>query len=627
MCGIFSYLKSDKTMVDIQTREKIARLLHHRGPDHWGFWEDERNFFLQTRLKIIDLEERANQPFHSENKRYILLYNGECYNFRSLRQELEGFGYHFKTSSDTEVILNAFIQWGIDFIQRVAGMFSLVIHDRETSETFIWRDRLGIKPLYYSELQNGTIFSSEIKPILLFRKAVLNDEALGSYFNLRYVAGNSTFFKDVTEVPPGGFLLCRYGKIISKKSYWDCRKIIPDSSNDISPEIFFDQFKKVVAEHNIADVNVGCFLSGGVDSASLAAVSSAKGFFPEAYTLSTGLKNDEKDKANQIAKVLGLNHSTLTISDSSFDLFKKALWHLEDPIGDSIIVPTLLLAEGAAKKHKVVLSGEGADEIFSSYIHHHFLNIENVLLQKIPQSLWPILGKVARLVPLQLAEAIFPYPSRLGSSGWEKVKVHLNQLDDPFQRYTSLVGLFSGTNEKIFNHELQLPLELKDFWDSMESYSFSDKLKRFDLYFWGRNYTLHRLDRLTMASSLEGRVPFFDHRLVEMILSIPSEKMSGLRDPKMFFRRSLSKSSLPAQVINRRKQAFYLPLEKVFHGSFLQKAKQEIMDNSAKRGIYNKKFLEDFLFKKNAELLDGKQLQVLYNFELWCQLFLDHNET
>jgi asparagine synthase (glutamine-hydrolysing) len=625
MCGIFGFIKKKNIKIDKNLICKITNELDHRGPDSSDNFEDENILLIHTRLKIIDPSNDANQPMFSDDKRFILVYNGEIYNFLKIKSTLELKGYRFKTNSDTEVVLNSFIEWGDDFVDQLAGMFSIIIYDNQTKKTNVYRDRLGIKPLYTYESEDGLYFSSEIKPLLNFKNAAISEGALWSYFNLRFTQGNETLFEDIKEFSPGSYKTFLRSEQIFEKKYWDLRNI-KASEEILSNEDFLSLFETVVSEHNIADTSVGAFLSGGVDSASIVAQSTYSGYPINSYTFSTGTINDESERAKLIANKLGIPNVKIDLNATNLKEYKKAIRSLEDPIGDSIILPTMLLACGVSKHHKVVLSGEGADEIFSGYIHHQVLTLENSFYQKTPRILWKSLSNMFQYVPQSLLEVCFPYPSKLGASGKEKLKHHLDLMSNEFERYISLAGLFEDPiSSKIFNKRVSRPKELKEYWDSLHEFEFSDKLKRFDLNYWARNYTLHRIEKLSMNNSLEARVPFFDHRLVEFVLKMKSKNLYNFRDPKQYFRKSLEKSnlSLSQNVIRRKKQAFYLPTEKVFSSSSIQLAKENILDNANRRDIFNFDNLEHLFKKENLELLDAKQFQCLFNFELWCQEFID----
>lgn len=625
MCGLFVAIKSPSFKISDTQKSQIFKLLRHRGPDGQGQWEDKNIYLAHTRLKIIDLDNDANQPFYSEDKRYAIVYNGECYNYLEIRKELKSKGVRFRTKSDTEVILKAFIHWGESFIYKICGMFSIVVYDTQELLTYVWRDRVGIKPLYITYNQDNILLCSEIKPILIFAKVMQNEKALWSYFNLRFTEGEKTLFSNINEVKPGSFLVFKRNKLVEEKIYWDLRKISPefDSSKEIKEEIE-KTLNTVIAQHNLADTSVSSFLSGGVDSAIVAAYSTQNNYRPTTYTFSTGLKNDEGKKAKEIADYLGLDNKNVIIDQTDFSKYKNGISFLEDPIGDSIVLPSLMLTEAVSKEHKVVLSGEGADEIFSGYIHHQVLTLEDKFYRFTPDVLWNIAAGLFRKTPLSILDMLFPYPARLGKSGREKVAAHFSNLENEFSRYYSLVGLFSDfKSEDIFSHQLPVSDDMLNYWDSMSGMRFGEKIKRFDLNYWARNYTLHRLDRLSMANSVEARVPYFDHRLIELVLKIKTDSIYNFKDPKRFLRDSINKNLLPQDVIKRKKQAFYLPVEKVFTKQRLKLAKEKILDNVHRRSVLNAGKIRKVLDRKTPELLDAKQFQVLYNYELWCEEFLD----
>jgi len=627
MCGIFFALKKQAQPLDQEIERSILRLLRHRGPDDYGILRFSNATLIHTRLSILDLDARSKQPFSSQNARWHIIYNGECYNFQALKQELAEKGVSFRTTSDTEVILAAFQEYGAEFITKINGIFSIIIYDKILNHVHIWRDRLGVKPLYWTSSTDAFYFSSEIKPLLLFTKSEVNENAYDSFFNLRYVVGEKTLFKNINEVSPGQYVLIQDFQR-SEKKYWDILNFPPGQINvkEHSEELGH-LLEDSIRIENIADVQVNCFLSGGIDSSLITAYS--KKFNPHlmTFTLSTGLKNDETQKAQEVARYLEVGHQIIPVSPE-INLYKKAIYHLEDPIGDSIILPTWQIAKAAADGQKVVLSGEGADEIFSGYVHQQILTIEDRVLSKIPASLIKIIPRIFEMMPLPLIEKLFPYPSQLGKSGRHKVLSHLNSLGDGIERVDTLISLFSTEeSNQIFSQPFKRDFTRKDYWDGLGEMDFEDKLKRLDLRHWSSRYTLHRLDKLTMAHSLEARVPFFDHRLVEHMLKIRGKDSFSWRDPKRYLRRVVPKDLLPRKVIKRKKQAFFLPTQDVFSKKQLDLMEEQLLDNASKRGIFQKDKLERWIKNPNKELLYYKQLQVLMTFEWWSELFIDNDST
>ncbi len=627
MCGLFVAASLEKLNFAQNHIEQINYMLKHRGPDNSQRYQEDFYLFLHTRLKVLDSNDNANQPMISKCKRYILVYNGECYNHLVIKSQLEAQGHHFETKSDTEVILKSYIQWGKDFISKINGMFALVIYDKTEDTLFIARDRIGIKPLYFLKKKIDIAFSSEIKPLLTTQhNNSINPNSIWSYFNLRYVAGDETIFKNIMEFKPGHFMICKRNEIMSYSPYWDLRKILPQEK-ELNPNELRDLLVQIISEHLASDIPVATLLSGGIDSAAITSYASINIPNLTAYTFSTGLKNDEIFDAQQIAQKLKINHKTIRMEKNISEIYEKTILALENPIGDSILLPTFLLMKKIARNHQVLLSGEGADEVFTSYIHQHFLSLEDWVLRSLPKLITNFLKKLIQLTPYQLAEFFFPYPAELGKTGWNKVLGHLNYLDCNLDRYLSLIELFPEDEETIFQDKLIRPTHFQDYWDSLGDMSFMEKIRRYDMYFWARNYTLHRLDRLSMTHSIEARVPFFDHRLIEYVFSTTHELISNKRDPKNFMRRSLRNGPVPREPLIKKKQAFYLPSEKVFSAHELLKMKESILDGSGRLGLYKKSSLEKILHRDKIELLDSKKLLVLYNFELWCRSFLDVNRS
>lgn len=623
MCGVFGAFSKQKNQLRPDQENLILSLLRHRGPDGQGKLRLPKAHLLHTRLSVVDPSTGASQPMSSRDGRWHIIFNGECYNYRDLRRTLRAEGSQFRTDSDTEVVLEAFIHYGPEFIKRINGIFSLIIYDSRDERAYIWRDRIGVKPLYWTRIDDDIYFSSEIKPLLVFRDPELNPEALHSFFNLRYVVGTKTMFKDIFEVAPGSFTEIENGEMNSHR-YWAIESFLPQEADlQLHRDTLASLIEDSICLESQVDVPLGCFLSGGIDSAVVAAFSRQINSRLTTFTLGTGLADDESAKAKQISDQFGLVNQEVGLTPD-LDVYRKAIFALEDPIGDSILLPSWELARSAALQSKVVLSGEGADEIFSGYIHHHVLAAERRILDVLPTWSQSVLPSLFANIPNGIVESVFPYPSRLGRSGIQKITHHLKHLDNDFDRVESLISMFSAERDQtIFAGTLIEDQTRREYWQKLKNLDFEDKLKRLDLRFWASRYTLHRLDRLTMAHSLEARVPYFDHRLVEHMLAVPSASLFSWTDPKKHFRRALPKGLLPEGVVRRKKQAFFIPTNQVFSQTQILEMEHQILDHAHRRSVFDRRQLEIFIRQPNKELTYYKQLQTLFNFELWNQIFLD----
>ena len=626
MCGICG-----ATGPSANTRvARMVKLLSHRGPDATGTWSNEHISIGHTRLSIIDLT-TGEQPMQYANGALRISFNGEIYNYQSLRQQLQGRGHTFATTSDTEVIAAAFSEWGVRCVDKLIGMFAFAIWDERNKKLFLARDRLGIKPLYYQEHGGTFAFASETKALLTtstggFTVDPISVHQVASY---RYVRGESTMIKGIKRLPPAHFAEWdTSGLKISR--YWS----LPQSSEslgnnrqDLSPLM-----QKVVEDHLVSDVPVGAFVSGGLDSTALAAWAMETGISDmDAFCMEFESIHNESDHAEKASRALGMTFNPVRMEASDFGKLREIAWHLDEPIGDAIAIATFSLAERAARQTKVVLSGEGADEIFAGYIHLRAIRMGDMLNGPLGAAIVAIGRSIAGITPNRLLQAAFPYPGTLGTDGSQLVRRLLTGLRNPTTTYRALTQLFSP--------EQRRTLYCPDFHDQITEYESAETNKaqavmtdsssglagaiRLDIEEWLPNYTLHRLDRLLMAHGLEGRVPYADHRIVEFASQLPANALISLTREKLALRSAAPSSIRPWS--RRPKQAFTVPLDdptfaQTGHGV----VKQLIYDMiDARRGYFVSDELAGIANKVTGSLLSSKQAVALAMLEAWHQVFID----
>ncbi len=611
--------------------------MHHRGPDDEGVWVKGAIGLAHKRLSILDLSSAGHQPMVSPHGQAVIVYNGECYNFQELRQDLEKKGHVFRSRTDTEVILYGIQEYGPGFVTKMNGMFAFALWLEKDKELLIFRDRLGVKPVYlYHDLEKFC-FASEIKPLLsLGVDPRLEESAVSSFFSLRYCPGEQTLFKSITKLSSGSFLRIKQSGEVQEHCYWsldDCSSMA-DCSFFQAQEKFFDLLDSAVSLRQIADVPVGAFLSGGIDSSAIVALMRKHEPNVQSFTMAMGGDVDESLAAKRVADFVGITNEVIALQKDDYRFYEKALWHLEEPIGDSIIVPTYLLAQHAAKSLKVIELGEGADEILGGYVHQLAMTYGSELRASLPGFMFGLIPKVLQALPQGLVEKVFPYPAKLGASGTQKVIRYLQSIDNVATSYFDLVGLFGeGRKQDIFSQEF-FEGSVRDadpssifsgFLARQKNPVFQNRLLALDLRYWNADYTLLRMDKLTMAHSLEARVPYLDYRLVEFCLSLPrSFKTKGFQQ-KILLRKALApKNLLPKTTIQAPKKAFYLPVEKCFDRGFEQYARDVLSaENLKKRKIFNVANVQKLLDKVERELIGNKEIMVLLMFELWAQTFLD----
>lgn len=619
MCGICGFNWDDKRLV-----KGMMDSLIHRGPDGGGFYTDENVSLGHRRLSIIDLSDAGKQPMGNRKGNLLITYNGEVYNFPAIKARLEDLGHRFSSGTDTEVIIEGYEEWGSEVVTKLNGMFAFCIYDRDKKELFLARDRTGVKPLYYYWNGERFIFASEIKAILLAGvQRKVNLPAVRQYLQLRYVPGEETLFEGIRKVPPGFTLTLKNGEL-SLRQYWDvpipkiARLSLREAALSVR-EILQDS----VSRRLVADVPVGVYLSGGLDSAAITAL--AAGQKQERAqeplkTFSVGFAGhdqaDESGKARKIAEYFSTDHQEVLIDEPITPLLPKLVWHLDMPHGDPVIIPQYKLAQLAAQKVKVVLSGEGADEIFAGYVQY------KTFLQAQKGRYFPLAGKLIGKLPVKQLDRFFDYPESMGEKGKEKVADFLQDVQPTAGSYQHLTSILSD-KDKTFLFQEQLkntPVPPPAFDPARKP--LLNKLLYYDIKNWLPNYILQINDRMTMAHSIEGRTPFLDYRLVEYSTQLPADwKLQG--STTKFILREAMKGILPDTAM--KKHAFFTPLDHWYKEELRGLAEQLFTPASVKeRGYFNyyylKKIWENY---ERSKLLYGKQLFTMINLELWHRTFLD----
>ncbi|MDP3467781.1 MAG: asparagine synthase (glutamine-hydrolyzing) [Daejeonella sp.] len=563
MCGIIGVI-SKKEVKNFRSDyfDPLSHALdqmEYRGPDNKGLWTENDICLGHRRLSIIDLSADGNQPFQSTCERYIIVFNGEIYNYQELRTDLKKLGHTFRTESDTEVIIAAYIQYGADFCKVLRGMFAMVIYDRKEKEVVFARDRLGKKPLFLFENEELIVFSSEIKFFHAFKNIPLeiNEESLLNFLSLQYIPGPATIYKNVRQISPATIYRYELNKDQGETlSYWSMFDFVGERK-DI-PEI--EEIDSLLAEsikyRLVANVDIGLLLSGGIDSSLLACyMHELAGKKVKAFNVSFAEKSiDESFYAQKVATSLDLDLITLRLDDITVENFSSSIYHADQPMGDSAIIPTYLISKSISQHVKVVLSGEGADELFHGYDHYRY---EKYYYQ---------LGKL----PFEGARAFMEIISGLGIHKFDRIRNKLQSIgnfkkDTGVSRWTSILSpelsrnYLNTAKQNSGNYESQFDSFLKDFEKKSGKLESSLML---DLLTWLPDDLLVKTDRMMMACSVEARTPFLDHQLVEEVLKSSSHFNQYLFQSKNYLRKLLKKKLPPsvAELIsNRPKQGFETP--------------------------------------------------------------------
>jgi len=605
MCGITGILRPKSEDTIIQMTDAIL----HRGPDEDGYFSDDLVSLGMRRLSIIDLSS-GQQPIESGDGRFLIFFNGEVYNYKELRDELISKGRVFKTESDTETILQMFEEYGVESFSRLRGMFAFSIYDKEKNTLVLVRDFFGIKPLYYLSSASGGVeaFSSEIKSFysLPSFKPEVNDEAVFNYLSYQYNPLEETFFKGVRKLQPGHYMVvnAKTGESQVEK-YWQFEF---DQDNDLDEVKTAQEIKLVLEDsvryHMIADVPVGSFLSGGIDSSIIATLAQkAKGdeklktFTVGFDTLTEGLESRET------AEPLGTEHKEITIGPKEyFEALPKAVWHFDEPVADPSALGLYFLAREARKEVKVVMSGEGADELFGGY-NIYLEAFARKKLDWLPVAVWRTISRV-------------PFNFR----GKNFAKRLSQNLED---RYIGNASIFNQEEvAKLWDAPLVPRTTLKTLYNEVEGLSDSTKMQYIDIHTWLVGDILAKADKMTMAHSLELRVPFLDRKVADLARTLP-DKFKWRGKVTKYLLREAFRDVLPESTRTRRKLGFPTPVRDWFRDPEL-KMLDGIVENEYIKSYFNTTEITQLIEEHRAGKRDNsRKLYLLLMLSIWYNIFIE----
>ncbi len=620
MCGICGFLgRFDRERIGPMTDA-----LSHRGPDDRGiFVEPSQGIALgHRRLSIIDLA-GGSQPIYNEDESVVVVFNGEIYNYIELREELRRKGHIFRTNSDTETIVHLYEEDGDRFPERLNGCFAIALYDRRLRRLYLVRDRLGIRPVYYWRGSDGFIFGSE--PKALFASGCvpkeLDRESLASFLRLRYVPGPRSLFAGLKKLPPGHFLCVTSPDASPElKCYWNIDETpIAPRSDDDCVEAFDDLLRDAVRLRMRSDVPVSAFLSGGLDSSLVVRLMAEFGTVYRTYSIGFRLPIDENALARSLSSRLGIPHRDIFVEKNGHRDLPRVVGRMDEPVGDVIILPTHTLAEEVSREAKVVMTGEGADEVWAGYLHHFTLHYLNDAARRRPSALLAGSGLASRL-PLKALSAIFPYPAELGAKGREKLVKLLAQAQRPREAYL-LFATFATSDQAARLLGLARPPALPPVYDRLNDAerSILARILAVERRSWLPDYTLCKQDTLTMANSLEGRVPFLDHRIVEFAASLPDDQKVRMFRAKYLLRKVAAKY-VGRETAWRKKKAFYIPTEQVFGDEYERMAEERFTEETIRRhGVFEPEAFREIVSGAGREILDNKLRNNLMIFQMWYE--------
>lgn len=584
MCGIFGTFG----LIDSNLLNKALNIMINRGPDSKGIFIDKYAMLGIRRLSIIDLK-TGKQPIFNEDKSIVTIFNGEIYNYKELRFELEKKGHHFYTDTDTETIVHAYEEYGELFVQRLNGMFAIALYDMNVHKILIYRDRYGEKPLYYYN-QDIFIFSSEIAPILQYEeiKPRFNVEELPHYLKYRYFRNPSTFIRQIKKMVPGTYItITKRG--IEEKKYYEHNNI--NETSDLGSLLYDSIILRLRS-----DVPIGLFLSGGLDSTTILHYMNKAN--KKIRTYSIGFEGyDETNElkyARSMSDTYGTNHNEITVScQQAIKILDKALMKMEEPVSDPTTISSYFLSEKASKKVKVVMSGEGADEIFGGYNYY-----KNMKLYKTTKPFKPFLG-LLRYFPQKVLDAVFNYPGGIGEEGRQRL-IGIENMSE-FEIYDHFITLWKDYNSVLREKKSYEPRER-----SINRSIFAEMFQN-DISGWLPDFVLARVDKMSMANSIECRSPFLDNRIVDYF--------GGKDIDKSILRKEMA-HKLPIKVIKRNKFPFFTPIQGWYKEGLREYYDSLFDESDIIRKLFNKKVIDTLINKHdNSPMISSRKLWSLMTLE------------
>jgi asparagine synthase (glutamine-hydrolysing) len=627
MCGITGFVRAEKGQV-AGTADLIGRMCQaivHRGPDDHGVMIKNGAVLGMRRLSIIDLA-GGHQPISGEDGSVTIVYNGEVYNFLELHALLKSHGHTFQTHSDTEAIVHAYEEFGPSCVDHLRGMFAFAIWDDRNQKLFIARDRVGKKPLYYTVTDRGTfVFGSELKSLLVHPevKRNINLEAVDAYLTLGYVPDPQCIFRDIYKLPPGHHLTFSDNRVVIEK-YWDF-DFSPDPS--MTPEDCVRGLRELLDEavrlRLVSDVPLGAFLSGGIDSSTVVGLM-ARHMDQPVKTFSIGFHEDSYNElkyARLTAQKFGTDHHEFFVTPDICDVVDDLVQQLDEPFADPSSIPTYMVSKLAREHVKVVLSGDGGDELFAGYTRY-------VIDRK---------RRGFSLLPSVIREGIMqPLSAKLPHGTLGRNYLH-NVALDPIHRYLDSVSVFSGLNRQLLytdDFKKQLGADggsLAEFRAYAAQVKTGDPLDQL-LFIDSKTYLpgdiLTKVDRMSMAVSLEARVPLLDHKLIEFVMRIPSSmKMAGT-ETKYIFKKAVE-DLVPQEILNRPKQGFGMPIEQWINEQLKDRIRDTLHGFRARQRDYVNPDYVNLLLEEHER---GRRnhsyaLWGLFMLELWHRTFVDQPST
>jgi asparagine synthase (glutamine-hydrolysing) len=631
MCGIAGFIdfwdasSTRESQERATVLDRMCRIITHRGPDDQGVMLEPGVALGMRRLSIIDIA-GGHQPIYNEDGNVAIVFNGEIYNFLELKPKLEAKGHVFKTNSDTETIVHAYEEHGASCVTHLRGMFTFAIWDARTQQLFLARDRVGKKPLYYTTTPSGTfVFGSELKAVLEHPDVPreMDLEALDAYLTLGYVPDPLSIFRNIRKLPPGHHLTLANGQVILKQ-YWDFSfQPVESSAEEDLVKRLEELLEESVRLRLISDVPLGAFLSGGIDSSTVVALMARQVGQP-VKTFSIGFHEDSYNElkyARLTAEKFGTDHHEFFVTPDICEVVDELAWHFDEPFADSSAIPTYMVSKLARQYVTVVLSGDGGDELFAGYTRY-IVDRKRQGFALLPRALRKnMMGQISRHLP---------------HSAWGRNYLH-NVSQDPIPRYLDSVSVFGTLNkELLYSQDFQKSLGAGNYVMNLfeglsKKIPVDDSLNQL-LYIDSKTYLpgdiLTKVDRMSMAVSLEARAPLLDHHLIDFVSRIPASlKMAGL-ETKHLLKRVVA-NLIPPEIINRPKQGFGVPIQDWINQQLRGRIRETLTEPRTKqRGYVDSRYVALLLDEHERGRRDHSMgLWALLMLELWHRQFMDGNRV
>lgn len=604
MCGIVGFIDNKDQKEKKNIIKNMAKRIEHRGPDGEGFYIDDNAALGHRRLAIIDIEAGA-QPMYNEDNTLVVVFNGEIYNYIELKKELKKLKHKFSTKSDTEVLIHGYEQWGDKLPEKLRGMFAFSIWDTKNQTLFCARDNFGIKPFYYYQNDQTFMFASEIKSFIEhpdFNKE-LNKEIVSAYLSFSFTPTTETFFKNVYRLDPGCSITVKNGSVKKKRFYTIKFNEKKKDYNKTVDEIA-DVMKDSVNHHMISDVEVGSFLSSGVDSSYLVALARPDKTYTVGYDIE---KYNEINYAKDLTDKLKINNTSKMISKEEYiNIIPKVMYHMDEPTSDPAAIALYFVSQLASKDVKVVLSGEGADEFFGGY-NTYKSYIDLPFYNKVPFFIRNIVAKMAIFLP------------------------EVKGKNFLIRRGMKVEKDYIGVNKVFNNKEIKKFLKLDDqiktqditasVYEEQKDKSDLIKMQAIDINFWLIKDILQKADRMTMANSLEGRVPFVDKEVFKVASSLPFEYKVTKQNTKMALR-DASKKVIPNESYKKKKLGFPVPLRNWMRDEDLYSEIKNVFSKDFVSDIFNQNYIIGLLDSHKSGKKDNyKKVWTVYCFLKWYEVF------